>query len=103
MKDKIKITKIERGENLKGSDIKVYLVENGLKQAHIAKKAGIPEPIFCMMLNDKRRIEVNEYMRICDAIGVPLEQFKPPHAGQIRMSTSCNKILKGKENGKTNH
>lgn len=28
------------------------------------------------MLNDKRRIEVNEYMRICDAIGVPLEQFK---------------------------
>ena len=62
---------------MKGSDIKVYLVENGLKQAHIAKKAGIPEPIFCMMLNDKRRIEVNEYMRICDAIGVPLEQFKP--------------------------
>ena len=73
----MKIMKIERSENLKGSDIKVYLVENGLKQAHIAKKAGIPEPIFCMMLNDKRRIEVNEYMRICDAIGVPLEQFKP--------------------------
>lgn len=73
----MEITKTERGENLKGSDIKVYLVENGLKQAHIAKKAGIPEPIFCMMLNDKRRIEVNEYMRICDAIGVPLEQFKP--------------------------
>lgn len=62
---------------MKGSDIKVYLVKNGLKQAHIAKKAGIPEPIFCMMLNDKRRIEVNEYMRICDALGVPLEQFKP--------------------------
>lgn len=72
-----KITKIERGDKVKGSDIKVYLVKNGLKQSHIAKKAGIPEPIFCMMLNDKRRIEVNEYMRICDAIGVPLEQFKP--------------------------
>lgn len=68
---------IERGDQVKGSDIKVYLVKNGLKQSHIAKKAGIPEPIFCMMLNDKRRIEVNEYMRICDAIGVPLEQFKP--------------------------
>lgn len=69
--------KIERCDSLKGSDIKAYLVKNGLKQAHIAKKAEIPEPIFCMMLNDKRRIEVNEYMRICDAIGVPLEQFKP--------------------------
>ena len=77
VKNITKITKIERGEKLKGSDIKVYLVKNGLKQSHIAKKAGIPEPIFCMMLNDKRRIEVNEYMRICDAIGVPLEQFKP--------------------------
>lgn len=74
---------------MKGSDIKVYLVENGLKQAHIAKKAGIPEPIFCMMLNDKRRIEVNEYMRICDAIGVPLEQFKPSHAGQNKMTPSA--------------
>lgn len=68
---------IERGDQVKGSDIKVYLVKKGLKQSHIAKKAGIPEPIFCMILNDKRRIEVNEYMRICDAIGVPLEQFKP--------------------------
>lgn len=76
VENKIKIMKIERCDSLKGSDIKVYLVKNGLKQAHIAKKAEIPEPIFCMMLNDKRRIEVNEYMRICDAIGVPLEQFR---------------------------
>ena len=53
------------------------MAENGLKQTHIAEKAGIPKPIFCMMLNDKRKIEVNEYMRICDAIGVPLDQFKP--------------------------
>lgn len=61
---------------MKGSDIKVYLVKNGLKQSYVAEKAGISETIFCMMLNDKRRIEVNEYMRICDAIGVPLDQFK---------------------------
>jgi hypothetical protein len=77
VKNITKIMEIERGDQVKGSDIKVYLVKNGLKQSHIAKKAGIPEPIFCMMLNDKRRIEVNEYMRICDALGVPLEQFKP--------------------------
>lgn len=60
-----------------GIKIKEYLEANGIKQSHIAKKARIPEPIFCMILNDKRRIEVNEYMRICDAIGVSLEQFKP--------------------------
>ena len=81
MKIKIKIKEIERRENLKGRDIKAYLVTNGLKQAYVAEKAGIPEPIFSMIMNDKRKIEVNEYMRICDAIGVPLEQFKPQHAG----------------------
>lgn len=69
---------------MKGSDIKAYLVEKGLKQAHIAKKAGIPEPIFSMMMHDRRRIEVNEYMRICDAIGVPLEQFKSSTKNKIK-------------------
>ena len=77
MENEIKIVKTERRERLKGSDIKVYMIKNGLKQKYIAREAGIPEPIFCMILNDKRRIEVNEYMRICDALGVPLEQFKP--------------------------
>lgn len=61
---------------MKGSDIKAYLVTNGLKQECIAEKAGIPGSIFCMMMNDKRKIEVNEYMKICDAIGVPLDQFR---------------------------
>lgn len=62
---------------MKGSDIKKYLEENGIKQTFVSKKTGIPEPILCMMLNDNRKIEANEYMMICDAIGVPLEQFKP--------------------------
>lgn len=61
---------------MRGKDIKDYLIKNGIKQSYIAEKVGIPENIFCMMLNDKRRIEVNEYMRICDALGVPLEQFR---------------------------
>jgi transcriptional regulator with XRE-family HTH domain len=62
---------------LKGSDIKEYLIENGIKQSYVSEKTGIPAPILNMMLNNNRKIEANEYMRICDAIGVPLEQFKP--------------------------
>ncbi len=62
---------------MKGSDIKKYLEENGIKQAFVSEKTGIPAPILNMMLNDNRKIEANEYMKICDAIGVPLEQFKP--------------------------
>lgn len=62
---------------MKGSDIKKYLEDNGIKQAFVSEKTGIPAPILNMMLNDNRKIEANEYMKICDAIGVPLEQFKP--------------------------
>lgn len=62
---------------MKGSDIKAYLEENGIKQTFVSEKTGIPAPILNMMLNDNRKIEANEYMKICDAIGVPLEQFKP--------------------------
>lgn len=62
---------------MKGSDIKKYLEDNGIKQAYVSTKTGIPAPILNMMLNDNRKIEANEYMKICDAIGVPLEQFKP--------------------------
>lgn len=61
---------------MKGSDIKKYIEKNGIKQTFVSEKTGIPDPILNMMLNDKRKIEVNEYMKICDAIGVPLEQFK---------------------------
>lgn len=62
---------------MKGSDIKKYLEENGIKQTFVSEKTGIPAPILNMMLNDNRKIEANEYMKICDAIGVPLEQFRP--------------------------
>lgn len=62
---------------MKGSDIKKHLEKKGIKQSYVSEKTGIPAPILNMMLNDNRKIEVNEYMKICDAIGVPLDQFKP--------------------------
>ena len=68
---------------MKGCDIKKYLIENGLKQSYLSEKTGIPSPILNMILNDNRKIEANEYMRICDALGVPLEQFKPDKAKKL--------------------
>lgn len=62
---------------LQGTDIKDYLEKNGIKQSYVSEKTEIPAPILNMMLNNNRKIEINEYMKICDAIGVPLEQFKP--------------------------
>ena len=68
---------------MKGSDIKKYLIENGIKQSYLSEKTGIPSPILNMILNDNRKIEANEYMRICGALGVPLEQFKPDKAKKV--------------------
>lgn len=61
---------------MKGSDIKKFLYKKGIKQNFVAAQTGIPAPTLNQMLNDKRKIEVNEYIQICDAIGVPLEQFR---------------------------
>lgn len=62
---------------MKGSDIKKYLLSNGIKQSYVSERTRIPAPILNMMLNDNRKIEANEYMKICEAIGVPLDYFKP--------------------------
>lgn len=62
---------------MKGSDIKKYLEDNGIKQSFVSEQTGIPAPILNMMLNDNRKIEANEYMKICDALGVPLDYFRP--------------------------
>ena len=84
----IKETKIiglgRRKSELQGTDIKEYLESNGIKQSYISEKTGIPAPILNMMLNNNRKIEANEYMKICDAIGVPLEQFKPRNPDNSR-------------------
>ena len=35
---------------MKGSDIKKYLIENGIKQSYLSEKTGIPSPILNMIL-----------------------------------------------------
>ena len=62
---------------MKGSDIKKYMDENGIKQCFVSRMTGIPANVLNMILNDNRKIEANEYMKICDALRVPLEQFRP--------------------------
>lgn len=75
---------------MKGSDIKAYLIENGIKQSYVSEKTGISAPILNAILNNNRKIEANEYMRICDAIGVPLEQFQPKQKAASASSLTAN-------------
>lgn len=58
-----------------GQRIKNYLVENGIKQTFLSEKTAIPNPILVAMLSGKRKIEVMEYVRICQALKVDMKTF----------------------------
>ena len=57
--------------------IRGFMDNEGIKQNSISKKTGIPENTLSNMLNGKRKITAEEYCKICDALGVPLEKFAP--------------------------
>ena len=64
-----------------GSRIKEYILKAGLKQNVIAGRAGIPANVFSAILNNKRKITVDEYFAICDALNVSIATFKGEPAG----------------------
>ena len=42
--------------------------DRGVKQKHIAEKIGVTEPTFCAMLSGNRKISVDEFFGICEAL-----------------------------------
>lgn len=60
---------------VRGSSIKEYMKQNGIRQNFIAERTGISAPILNLILNNKRGIDVNEYIKICEAIGVEFSKF----------------------------
>lgn len=61
---------------ISGLTIKQYLEERGIKQAYISEKTGISKVALNQILNDNRRMEVNEYATICMALNLPLDYFR---------------------------
>ena len=53
-----------------GSLIKSYLDENGIKYSFVANEVGIPNNIFSAMLNGKRKIVAEEYIKICNVLKI---------------------------------
>ena len=58
-----------------GQRIKTYLEDHGIKQAFLTEKTQISSSILSMILSGQRKIEVMEYYRICQALGVDLMTF----------------------------
>lgn len=58
-----------------GQRIKAYLLENGIKQSFLSEKTEIPEPILSKMFAGQRKINVEEYYSICQALKVEMSYF----------------------------
>ncbi len=58
-----------------GKRIKMYLVENGITQNHISEQAKIALPKLNASLNGKRKLQVEEFKRIIDALNVDANTF----------------------------
>ena len=60
-----------------GSNIKNYLIENGIKQSFVADKADLTVSQMSDICNDNRNIDVVTYWKICKALNQPLDKFLP--------------------------
>lgn len=61
---------------INGLRIKKYIDDKGIKQTFLSEKSGIPPVTLNQILNDNRRLEVNEYAHICMSLNLPLDFFK---------------------------
>lgn len=53
-----------------GEKIKDYLDEKGIKYGFVATGVGMPVNTFSAILNEKRKITVEEYFAICSVLEV---------------------------------
>lgn len=56
-----------------------YLKEKGIKQEYVANKANISSTAMSNLVSGKRNLDVEEYIRICYALGVSCDFFMPPY------------------------
>lgn len=60
-----------------GLKVKEYLDENGIKYSFLSEKVGIPMNVLSPLLNGKRKMSVEEYFTICEALNLPVDTFEP--------------------------
>lgn len=55
--------------------IKQYMDEKGIKQNYVSEKSEIPENTLSMILNGKRKLDADEFIRIVLALDVSPDLF----------------------------
>lgn len=59
-------------------DIKRHLENNGITQAFLSRKTGVPAPKLNLALNGERKLTIQEYAIICGVLGVNTDFFVKP-------------------------
>lgn len=65
-----------------GLKVKKYLDEKGIKYSFLSEKIGMPMNLFSPLLNGKRKMSVEEYFTICEALGVSVDTFSPENESE---------------------
>lgn len=52
-----------------------YLKNNGIKQTFLCKKTGFTRHCISYSLTGKRKLSIDEYVKICKVLKVPYEYF----------------------------
>jgi len=60
--------------------LNIYVNENGIKQAYIAKKTGLSTDTISKILNGNRRILANEFLQICNVLNIDPNIFRDKSA-----------------------
>lgn len=58
-----------------GDKIKAYIDDIGMKQNRLAKLSNMTENALCLSLNGNRKLTVEEYVAICNALGIGYGSF----------------------------
>lgn len=52
-----------------------YLEKNGIMQKFLAEKTGMSTQAICKFLKGERKLDIDEYVKICNALNVPYSFF----------------------------
>lgn len=58
-----------------GKQIKLYLIENGISQSWVSEQARIALPKLNASLNDKRKLDVEEFSSIINVLNEDANKF----------------------------
>ncbi len=56
-------------------EIAKYIRDHGIKQKYICQKTGLTKYIISCAFRGKRKLSVEEYQKICEALNLPYEYF----------------------------